>query len=79
MAVKDYITIADKYANDIVSEKILACDWTKRACQRFLDDCKKSKKKDFPFELVSETANFICSRIESVSYTHLTLPTTPYV
>lgn len=64
MAVKNYIKIADKYARDIVSKKILACDLTIRACQRFLDDIKKSKKRDFPFKLVDETANFICSRIE---------------
>ena len=64
MTDKDYISIADKYAHDIVSKKILACDYTIRACQRFIDDVKKSKTKAFPFKLESETANFICSRIE---------------
>ena len=49
--MKDYIKIADKYAKDITTGKILACDYTKRACQRFLDDIEKSNKKDFPFEL----------------------------
>jgi phage terminase large subunit-like protein len=47
-----------------VSNKILACELTKLACKRFLNDCKKSKKKDFPFELIEETASKFCRVIE---------------
>ena len=34
--------IADQYANDVLSGKILACRWVKLACERFLKDKKRS-------------------------------------
>ena len=32
-----------KYAQDVLSGKVLACKWVKLACQRFLDDLKNDK------------------------------------
>ncbi len=31
---KNYVAIAARYAGDVVSGKILACQWTIKACQR---------------------------------------------
>ena len=36
-----------KYAEDVVSGKVVACQWVKLACQRFLDDLKS---QDFYFD-----------------------------
>lgn len=38
MAMRDYVGIAEKYARDIISGKIVACHWVKQACRRQLDD-----------------------------------------
>ena len=39
------IDIATKYAQDVVDGEVLACKWVILACQRHLDDLKKSRKK----------------------------------
>lgn len=38
MAMRDYVGIAEKYARDVISGKIVACHWVKQACLRQLDD-----------------------------------------
>jgi phage terminase large subunit-like protein len=45
-----YVDIARRYAEGVVSGKILACQWTVKACQRQLDDLKSSKTdKSYPY------------------------------
>ena len=61
--VRDYIRIATDYATSITTGNKMACKITNQACQRFLDDIKASKK-DYPFELVPETATKFCKAIE---------------
>jgi phage terminase large subunit-like protein len=61
---KNYIAIATRYAEDVVSGKILACQWTIKACQRQLDDLEKAKSKEFPFRFDKESAARICRFIE---------------
>ena len=39
-----------KYARDVVSGKILACLQVRQACQRQIDDLKKSKKPSYPYK-----------------------------
>ena len=62
--VRDYIKIATDYAHGIVSGSIPASKLTKLACKRFINDCDKSKKKDFPFRLAGKTATRFCRIIE---------------
>lgn len=38
-----------KYAHDIVSGNIKACDKIKKACQRHMNDLRKSKQDDYPY------------------------------
>ena len=38
MAMRDYVGIAEKYARDVISGKIVACHWVKQACLRQLDN-----------------------------------------
>lgn len=42
--IKDPVAVANKYAKDVVSGKIIACKWTKLACKRQLDDLKPRSK-----------------------------------
>ena len=44
---KNYVAIAARYAGDVVSGKILACQWTIKACQRQIDDLEKAKSKSY--------------------------------
>ena len=46
-----------KYCKDILKDKPRACKKHKQACQRFLDDLKKSKTKDFPYKFDEKKAN----------------------
>lgn len=41
MAIRDYVGIAQDYANGVVSGKIVACQWVKLACERQLKDLAK--------------------------------------
>lgn len=51
-----YCAIAHQYARDVVSGKILACEWTIKACQRHLNDLKKSKTKAFQYKFDEKKA-----------------------
>jgi phage terminase large subunit-like protein len=46
---KNFVAIAARYAGDVVSGKILACQWTVKACQRQIDDLEKAKSKEYPY------------------------------
>lgn len=42
--------IAEKYAKDVLSGKILSSQYVKKACQRYFDDLKASPKSGFYFD-----------------------------
>jgi phage terminase large subunit-like protein len=44
-----YSAIGKRYAEQVVTEEILACRWVQRACQRQLDDLAKFKGKASPY------------------------------
>lgn len=50
----DYTTA---YANDVISGKQLACKYVILACERHVNDLKRSKKKDFEYTFNVELAN----------------------
>jgi len=66
---KDFVGIAKQYAEDVLSEKILACKWTKLACERFFKDRKRSEG-DWPFTLFENSANRFCKAIEKMPHVH---------
>lgn len=43
------VAVANKFARDVVRGKILCCRYIVLACQRHLDDLKKSKTRDFKY------------------------------
>jgi len=51
---------ATKYARDVVSRRIPACELVRLACQRHLDDLKAQKRKDFPFKWDRFKADHVC-------------------
>ena len=65
---KDYVGIARRYAQDVVSGKIAACKWTVRACRRQLDDLEKAKSREWPYEFDRDKATRICRFIEKLPH-----------
>jgi phage terminase large subunit-like protein len=58
--VNIYTNAANKYARDVVSDKIPACKWVKLACKRHLQDLKQSKKKNFKWKFDSAKVEKVC-------------------
>ena len=61
---KDFVAIAARYAGEVVSGKIPACQWTIKACRRQLDDLERAKSNDFPYRFDKRKASRICEFIE---------------
>jgi phage terminase large subunit-like protein len=61
---KDYVAIAARYAGDVVSGKIPACQWTIKACRRQLDDLERAKSDGFPYRFDRKKTSRICEFIE---------------
>ena len=59
-----HVKAANLYIKQILSGKIPACDYVKRACQRQLDDLKASKDPAYPYRFDHVKANAICKFIE---------------
>jgi len=56
---------ANNYINDVLNDKVLACHWVKRACQRQQDDLLND---DFKYEFDENKANAICRFIEALPH-----------
>ena len=61
---KNYVAIAARYAGDVVSGKILACQWAIKACRRQIDDLEKVKSKSYAYKFDKDSASRICRFIE---------------
>jgi phage terminase large subunit-like protein len=68
MKEKSYIAIAARYTGDVVSGKILACQWTIKACQRQIDDLEKAKSKSYPYKFDRDNASRVCRFIEMLPH-----------
>jgi phage terminase large subunit-like protein len=65
---RDYPAIARQYAADVVKGKILAGKSIRLQCQRFLDELKTQRSKDFPFRFDAEKASRPCRFIERLPH-----------
>lgn len=59
-----HVTRAKQYARDVVAGRILACRWVRLACQRFLDDLKRSRAKAYPYKFDLGRAERACQFAE---------------
>jgi len=62
---QSYAERSHQYAQDVSSGKILACVEVKQACNRYLNDLKRSKKKAFRWEFNPAKANRVCRFFEA--------------
>ena len=60
----DHITDFNKYVENVLCGKIIACKWVKLACERHKKDIQKSKMKSFPFVFDEGKASNACDFIE---------------
>jgi phage terminase large subunit-like protein len=67
MPDKNYVAIAKRYAEGVVSGKIIACEWVKKACQRQIGDLKRWSKSG-PYRFDSKKANRICQFAEGLPH-----------
>lgn len=66
---EQFLKGADKYARDVVHGRVPACVWVKLACQRHLDDLKKSKAKAYPYKFDGEAAARVCRFVSLLHHT----------
>ena len=59
---------AARYADQVLSGKVVACELIRRACERFIHDLTKQNKKSFPFYFDSDEANRACEFLESLPH-----------
>ncbi len=65
---KNYARIAEKYAKDVLSGKIDACEFVKQACQRHFDDLEDAKAKNAKFWFDPKAANRFCKFVEQLPH-----------
>ena len=64
-----HVDAANRYARAVVAGTVPANKWVRLACQRHLDDLKKSKAKAYPFRFDAEKAERVCRFIELLPHT----------
>jgi phage terminase large subunit-like protein len=56
--------IGERYARDVIAGRAPASKWTRLACERHLEDKKRSRKKAFPYRFDEERANRVCRFVQ---------------
>lgn len=69
METRDYAAIAKQYARDVVSGKQPAGKSIRLQCERFLDELKRQRRKDFPYKFDPKKAAKVCAFIECLPHT----------
>ena len=78
---RDHEALAHQYSLDVISGKVPAGGWVRKAAKRHLDDLEKSKKKTYPYEYIGDrvdaegkrgsgySGSRVCRFIEQLSHT----------
>ena len=69
MQQRNYAEIAKQYARDVGSGRQPAGKSIRLQCGRYLDELKRSRRKDFPFRFDEKKAGRICRFIECLPHT----------
>jgi phage terminase large subunit-like protein len=56
------------YANDVKDGKIVACEWTRKACRRQIKDLERAAAGEFEYRFDHEEANRICAFVEKMPH-----------
>jgi len=63
--VTDYVQKANQYIDDVLSCRIIACKWTRAACQRQRDDLAR---QDWSYYFDADAANVVCAFLECLTH-----------
>ena len=66
---RSHSAIALTYVEDVLAGRILASQQIKQACQRHLEDLKRSESPEFPYRFDSEKADRVCKFMELLPHT----------
>ncbi len=66
MLKRDYAGEGNRYAQDVVDGKIIACGWVKKCCQRYFRDLKNLKKKGWLFNPIEVWS--VCDFLERMPH-----------
>lgn len=69
MASYPNVNAANKYARDVITDKISACKEVRQACQRHIDDLKASEKRAFPYKFDRDAAEHVCDFVQLLPHT----------
>lgn len=69
MAAYPNVNLASQYARDVISGKILACQYVKQSCQRHLDDIEKAKDPCWPYRFDKNKAERFCRFAQLMPHT----------
>ncbi|HGJ5860308.1 MAG TPA: terminase large subunit [Arsenophonus nasoniae] len=69
MAAYPNVNLANQYARDVISGKILACQYVKQSCQRHLDDIEKIKDPNWPYRFDKNKAERFCRFAQLLPHT----------
>ncbi|EOS92851.1 phage terminase, partial [Erwinia tracheiphila PSU-1] len=64
MAAYPSVNMANEYARQVLSGKIIACSYIKKVCQRHFDDLKKSLDKEYPYTFNRDLAERACRFVQ---------------
>lgn len=69
MARYPNVNAANKYARDVVAERVVACRYVVLACKRHLKDIEKAKTRSFKFRFDREAAERACKFVQKLPHT----------
>lgn len=64
MTSRAYTKIAEQYARDVISGKILSCEWVRLACERHFRDKERAKEASWPYKFDGKQAERVCRFLE---------------
>ena len=67
-ASRDYVTLADNYAHDVVAGQIVAGQWTIKACRRYLHMRAQARTGQAPYAWSAAHANDVCTFVEQLPH-----------
>lgn len=64
MSAAPHVSLANRYARDVVRGKVPACRYVRLACERHLEGLARQKQKDYPYRLDEQAAETVCRFVE---------------
>lgn len=69
MASYPNVNAANKYAREVVAGNIVVCRFVRLACERHLNDLKRSKNPEYPYKFDKNKAERVCKFVQLMPHT----------